>query len=177
MTTSVIDPKIRPAFGRNQNSPAGQHGKAEKKGKEYVRGEIKLPVRHYKAPPIDPQYDRLLHEIQPRPPRSKGENQRLLAAIEKLMKKGEDDRTSAEDAMLDLLVTLVGEYEQRVYPRKKSTPAEMLAFLMEQNNLTSTKLPLPANRVSEILSGKREVSKEQAKSLGDFFHVSPALFL
>ena len=122
MTTPVIDPKIRPASGRNQNSPAGQHGKAEKKGREYVRGEIKLPVRHYKAPPIDPQYDRLLHEIQPRQPRSKGENQRLLAAIEKLMKKGEDDRTSAEDAMLDLLVTLVGEYERRIYPRKKSTP-------------------------------------------------------
>jgi HTH-type transcriptional regulator/antitoxin HigA len=53
----------------------------------------------------------------------------------------------------------------------------MLVFLMEQNNLTSTRLPLPANRVSEILSGKREVSKEQAKNLGEFFHVSPALFL
>ena len=149
---------------------------AEKKGKKYVRGEIKLPRRH-KAPPIDAQYDRLLHAIQPRRPSSKGENQRLLTAIEKLMKKGEDDRTPAENAMLDLLGTLVGEYEQRVYPRRKSTPAEMLAFLMEQNNLTSTKLPLPANRVSEILSGKREVSKAQAKSLGDFFHVSPALFL
>jgi HTH-type transcriptional regulator / antitoxin HigA len=120
------------------------------------------------------------NEIQPRPPRTKEENQRLLAAIEKLMKKGEEDRTPAEDAMLDLLVTLVAEYEQRIYPRRQSTPAEMLAFLMEQNNLTSTKLPLPANRVSEILSGKRDVSdvsKETAKSLGEFFHVSPALFL
>lgn len=126
---------------------------------------------------IDLTYDRLLHEIQPKPPHSKEENQRLLAAIEKLMKKGEDDRTPAEDTMLELLVTLVGEYERRAYPRKESTPAETLGFLMEQNNLTSTKLPLPANRVSEILSGKREVSKEQAKRLGEFFHVSPALFI
>ena len=129
------------------------------------------------TPAIDRKYDRLLHEIQPRPPRTTEENRRLLAAIEKLMKKGEDNRTSAEDTMLDLLVTLVGEYERRAYPRNKSTPAEMLGFLMEQNNLTSTRLPLPANRVSEILSGKREVSKEQAKTLGEFFHVSPALFI
>jgi HTH-type transcriptional regulator/antitoxin HigA len=126
-----------------------------------------------------PKYDELLHEIQPRSPRNKQDNQRLLAEIEKLMKKGEGkgNLSPAEEAMLDMLVTLVSEYERRAYPRKKSTPAETLAFLMEQNNLTSTKLPLPANRVSEILSGKREVSKEQAKSLGEFFHVSPALFI
>jgi HTH-type transcriptional regulator/antitoxin HigA len=31
--------------------------------------------------------------------------------------------------------------------------------------------------VSEILSGKRAISKLQAKELGAFFHVSPALFI
>jgi len=36
----------------------------------------------------------------------------------------------AEEAMIELLVTLVGEYEQRAYPRKKSPPAEMLAFTL-----------------------------------------------
>jgi HTH-type transcriptional regulator / antitoxin HigA len=30
---------------------------------------------------------------------------------------------------------------------------------------------------SEVLNGKRSISKAQAKALGDFFHVSPALFL
>jgi antitoxin component HigA of HigAB toxin-antitoxin module len=53
----------------------------------------------------------------------------------------------------------------------------MLQFLMEQNRLTPADLPLPANRVSEILSGKRGVSKEQAKQLGAFFGVSPGLFI
>jgi HTH-type transcriptional regulator/antitoxin HigA len=32
-------------------------------------------------------------------------------------------------------------------------------------------------RVSEILSGKRSISKEQAKALGTFFDVSPAAFI
>jgi HTH-type transcriptional regulator/antitoxin HigA len=93
------------------------------------------------------------------------------------MRKGEDKLSPAEDAMLGTLFSLVREYEQRSYPRKKSTPAEMLEFLMEQNGLTPADLPLSANRVSEILSGKRGVSKEQAKELGTFFRTSPVVFI
>lgn len=126
---------------------------------------------------IDPEYDQLLRRIQPRVPSNRAENERLLAEIEKLMRKGEDSLTPAEDAMLGTLFSLVHEYEQRFRPRKASTPAEMLQFLMEQNDLTSSDLPLPANRVSEILAGKRGISKEQAKQLGAFFHVSGAVFI
>ena len=80
--------------------------------------------------------------------------------------------------MLGALFSLVREYEQRSCPpRKKSTPAEMLEFLMEQNHLSPASLPLPANRVSEILSGKRGISKNQARELGEFFRVSPAVFI
>jgi HTH-type transcriptional regulator / antitoxin HigA len=31
--------------------------------------------------------------------------------------------------------------------------------------------------VSEIVNGKREISKSQAKALGEFFNISPALFI
>jgi HTH-type transcriptional regulator / antitoxin HigA len=48
---------------------------------------------------------------------------------------------------------------------------------MEENNLAPADLPLSPNRLSEIPSGKRGVSKEQAKVLGAFFHVSPAIFI
>jgi HTH-type transcriptional regulator / antitoxin HigA len=126
---------------------------------------------------LDPEYDRLLHQVQPRAPRGPEDNERLLAEMEKLMRKGEESLTSAEDAMLGTLFSLVHEYEQRAYPRKRATPVEMLEFLMEQGNLTPADLPLPANRVSEIRSGKRGVSKEQAKKLGKFFQVSPAVFI
>lgn len=129
------------------------------------------------TPALDPEYDHLLHKIQPSVPRKREENERLLAEIEKLMSKGEDNLSPAEDTMLGTLFSLVREYEQRSYPRKKSTPAEMLEFLMEQNKLAPADLPLSANRVSEILSGTRGVSKEQAKKLGEFFHVSPAAFI
>jgi|HubBroStandDraft_5_1064220.scaffolds.fasta_scaffold971917_2 HTH-type transcriptional regulator/antitoxin HigA len=123
------------------------------------------------------EYGRLLQDILPSVPRNRAENERLLGEIEKLMSKGEDRLTPAEDAMLGVLFSLVREYEQRRVSRKGSTPVEMLQFLMEQNRLTPADLPLPANRVSEILSGKRGVSKEQAKQLGAFFGVSPGLFI
>jgi len=129
------------------------------------------------TPAIDPEYDQLLHNIQPRVPASQEENERLLAEIEKLMREGEDNLSPAEDSMLGTLFSLVREYEQRSFPQEKSTPAEILEFLMAQNGLAAADLPLSANRVSEILSGKREVSKEQAKRLGAFFHISPAAFI
>lgn len=129
------------------------------------------------TPAIDPEYDRLLHEIQPKPPRNREENGRLLAEIETLMLKGEDNLSPAEDAMLGLLFSAVHDYERSAYPRKKSTPAELLEFLMEQNHLAPADLPLSASRVSEILAGKRRVSVSQARTLGAFFHISVAAFI
>ena len=128
---------------------------------------------------VDREYTRLLKEVQPRVPRNGAENARMLAEAERLMKKGSRALTPAEDALLNTLFAVVQEYEREKYAARggKSTPAEMLAFLMEENNLSPADLPLPASRVSEIISGKREISKEQAKALGEFFRVSPALFI
>ena len=55
----------------------------------------------------------------------------------------------AEHTMLELLVELVRDYKQANFPMKKSTPAQMLEFLMEENELKPADLPLPASRVSE----------------------------
>jgi HTH-type transcriptional regulator/antitoxin HigA len=123
------------------------------------------------------EYGRLLWDILPTVPRNRAENERLLAEIEKLMRKGEDHLTPAEDAMLAVLFSLVREYEHRRVSRRAATPLEMLEFLIEQNHLAPADLPLPANRVSEILSGKRGISKQQAKKLGAFFSVSSGLFI
>jgi hypothetical protein len=106
---------------------------------------------------VDPVYDRLLHEIQPRVPRNRAENTRMLAEIENLMRKGEDHLNPAGKAMLGTLFNLVREYERRACPRGKTTAAQMLEFLMQQNNLSPGDMPLPANRLSEILSGRRSI--------------------
>ena len=129
------------------------------------------------TPALDPQYEKLLRKVQPRVPHSKKEHDYLLGEIEALMLKGEDNLSSAESALLELIVSLAHEFEQKTYPLEFSDSAEILQFLMEQNGTKAADLPIPASRVSEILHGKREVSKSQAIDLGAFFKVSPALFI
>jgi HTH-type transcriptional regulator / antitoxin HigA len=55
----------------------------------------------------------------------------------------------------------------------------MLAYLLEDRGMKPSDLwtVLPKSRVSEILSGKRSISKSQAKALADLLHVPVELFL
>lgn len=111
---------------------------------------------------------------------TKEEHLLVLALIEELMKKGEDNLTPEENALLDLLVDLVHDFEEKHYPFPASPPHEMVAFLLEQRGLQANALWTvlgSKGRVSEILSGKRGISKEQAKKLAAFFHVRADLFL
>ena len=51
---------------------------------------------------------------------------------------------------------------------------------MEQNDLRQADMvPIfeSRGRVSEVVNGKRAISKDQAKALGEFFKVSPELFI
>ena len=126
------------------------------------------------------RYSSLLAEVAPMVPRTEKENERLLAEIEKLMAKGEKNLSPEEDALLELLTQLVETFEKRVYPRAKTSPAELVAFLLEQRGLYPRDLWSvlgSKGRVSELLSGRREVSKDQAKRLAAFFHISPAAFI
>lgn len=125
------------------------------------------------------KYAKLLAHALPVAIRSEADHERMLAEIEKLMAKGEAKLTREENALLELLTQIVERYESTAYPADLAKPAELVAFLLEQRGLGASDLwPVLGSkgRVSEILSGKREVSKEQAKRLGEFFHVSPAAF-
>lgn len=56
----------------------------------------------------------------------------------------------------------------------------MLKFLMEQRGLRQRDVaPLLGSSgvASEVINGKRAISKKQAKALAEFFHVSPELFI
>jgi HTH-type transcriptional regulator/antitoxin HigA len=96
------------------------------------------------------------------------------------MAKGEDRLSPEEAALLDLLVDLIHNFEAKAYPVPRSAPHESLEFLLEQRNLKPSDLwPVigSKSRVSEILAGKRSISKEQAKKLAEFFHVGAGLFI
>src|SRR5438552_7817372 len=126
------------------------------------------------------RYGRLLARTAPKVVKTEEENERLLAVVESLMEKGEENFTPEEDALLELLTNLIHDFESKAYPIPKSEPHKQVAFLLEQRGLKPVDVwPVigSKSRVSELLAGKRSISKEQAKKLAEFFHVRADLFL
>jgi HTH-type transcriptional regulator/antitoxin HigA len=121
--------------------------------------------------------------IVPKIIETEAEYQQFLAVAEKLIAK-KQNRTAAETALFRLLVKLIKDYEEETYNLakwSKTPPHEILQHLMEARELKQVDLVgvLSTSRglVSSIVNGKREISKAQAKKLGDFFHVSPSVFI
>jgi HTH-type transcriptional regulator/antitoxin HigA len=124
-------------------------------------------------------YGSLLEKYQPKAIASESEYQKSLDAIASLMAKGED-LSPEESTLLETLAILVESYEETEFPMPISSPRNVLLHLMEVRSLKQVDLVKVIGSkgiVSEILSGKRAISKSQAKELGVFFHVSPALFI
>ena len=126
------------------------------------------------------RYGRLLAQALPAVVKSDDENNRMLAIIEGLMAKGEENLTAEEGALLELLIDLVHDFEEKHYPLPSSPPHQMVAFLLEQRGLKPSALWSvlgSKSRVSDIMSGRRAISKDQAKKLAAFFHVGVGLFI
>jgi HTH-type transcriptional regulator/antitoxin HigA len=82
--------------------------------------------------------------------------------------------------LIDILADAIEHYEEKIYSPIKTTPAGLLKFLMEQNNLTQTDLGAVLGSqsiVSEILSGKREMNLRHIRKLAERFRVDPAVFV
>ena len=77
---------------------------------------------------------------------------------------------SEKGEQLNLLSTLIHDYEARSFPETLPSPIEAIRFRMEQNNLKSVDL-IPfigsRSRVSEILSGKRQLTLEMVRALSE----------
>ena len=125
------------------------------------------------------KYSRLLATSAPSGIRDETEYDRVIAEIEKLLRKRE--RISAEeDRLLDLLSTLVERYEEERYDFEPSAPHEVLQHLMEARGLKQKDvlhLLGSSGRASEAINGIRPISRKQAKLLGEFFHISADLFI
>jgi HTH-type transcriptional regulator/antitoxin HigA len=125
------------------------------------------------------KYARVLAKVLPRVIGSDEEHERVLAEIEELMDRGER-RTREEDTALDLMVRLIQDYERERHPLADPSPSEMLAYLMEKRGLRQVDLvPIIKSRgyVSDIVNGKRAISKAHARRLAEFFKVSADLFI
>ena len=124
-------------------------------------------------------YGTLLARSQPRVIQTEKEYERALALVEKLMHNR--NLNAEENQLLDLWVVLIEKYEAEQHPiATQSTPLERLQFLIEANDLRQADLVSifgSRGTTSEVLNGKREISKNAAIKLGKRFSLPPFLFM
>ena len=126
------------------------------------------------------KYKSLVAKAMPSIIRTEADYERHLAAARKLMDRDEESLSEEETRLLDLLVHLIEQYEDKHYPIDAATPRDVLLHLMEARDLTHKdvwRLFGSKGVASEVLNGKRSISKAQAKNLAEFFHVSAELFI
>ena len=127
------------------------------------------------------KYGRLLGKSRPRMIHSDDEFHRLAAELEALDTRQESRELDAEEHELQaLLALLCAEYEDRTVAPPSASPLEVLKFLMDQNGLRPIDLlDVFGSRavVSQVLSGKREISKSHARNLAARFRLSVEAFI
>src|SRR5689334_10380700 len=107
---------------------------------------------------IDPvRYRRLVSRTMPVVIETEEENTRMLAIVERLMRKGEN-LSAEEEKLLKLLIRLVQDFEERLYRPGEATPIEALHHLMEARGVKPSQLwEVFGSKgiASEVLNGKR----------------------
>lgn len=135
----------------------------------------RLPGR---GPALTSSYLALIRRFPLRPIQSEVELDYATSVMNSLLDR---DLDPAEDDYLDVLSDLVERYEDKHHPIGDVSEDEMLAFLIEQKGVSQAEAARGAgiaeSTISEVLSGKRELTRKQIEKLAAYFHVSPAVFL
>jgi HTH-type transcriptional regulator / antitoxin HigA len=123
-------------------------------------------------------YSNLLAEVLPKVIETETEYEQILVKAEQLTFN--KNKTNEEQILLKLLVLLIEQYETENYPLGEAKPYEILQHLMESSGTKQADLVGiigSSGMVSEVVNGKRSISKAQAKALGKYFQVLPSLFI
>jgi HTH-type transcriptional regulator/antitoxin HigA len=87
--------------------------------------------------------------------------------------------TRHEQEAIALLTLLIDQYELQRSPIPDAEPTDVLRFLLDQNGLTQRDIAPELGSettVSLILSGKRQLTRDQIARLSQRFRVSPTVF-
>jgi HTH-type transcriptional regulator/antitoxin HigA len=112
-----------------------------------------------------------------RPIKTRSDHKAALAEIEGLMSAKPN---TPDGDRLDVLATLVEAYEDRHFPIAPPDPIEAIKFRMEQVGLTRKDLePMIGSRarVSEVLSGKRNLTLAMIRRLVAGLGIPPDVFV
>ena len=127
---------------------------------------------------VSPEYGALLRKVPPKVIRTEKENEAYTEVLYELDRRSKS-LTAAEKELAELLTLLIEDFEEKRYRLPRAKPLEVVRYLMEEHNLLQKDLADvfgTRSIVSEVLSGKRELNKDQIARLSARFHVSPEVF-
>ena len=120
----------------------------------------------------------LVRRVPLRPIRSDDELDRAIEMVDELIDR--DELGGDERDYLDVLGDLIEHYETEAHPMPPATDAEVLAHLIEAKGVSQAEVAretgIAESTVSEVLAGKRSLSRSHIGRLARYFHVGPAAF-
>ena len=133
--------------------------------------------------PIDNELLRWLYlHLPPQPIKGRKMHQGYSEAIRILMRESgnlDADNRAAVGQYLSAVIPFIEHFERREFATGAATPEEVLEFLMEQHDLSQYDLAKELGGqpvVSQILKGKRRLTREHIERLSRRFGVTPATF-
>lgn len=103
----------------------------------------------------------------------------LLTFVDACFERFGEDDTHPIFTLVDLVADRIRDYEDRLHPwPNTSTPATVLANLMQEHGIKQTELPEVGSQgvVSEVLASKRALNLRQVKALAKRFAVPIEVF-
>jgi HTH-type transcriptional regulator/antitoxin HigA len=126
-----------------------------------------------------PDYAAVVAKHPPKIIQSEAENEYYTSILYELDERF-GELTQAELDYAELLTLLIEDFESKHYALPKASPVEVLRFLMDQHSLKQKDLLDifgNASVTSEVLSSKRELSKEHIRRLADRFSIPADMLL
>jgi HTH-type transcriptional regulator/antitoxin HigA len=128
---------------------------------------------------VDPDlYVGLLRKALPLPPQTEADNERLIGRLYALDES--EALTPEEQAFAELLGIVIEDFEDRHYSLPAIAPNDALRALMEDRGLQHKDLAaIVGNKglTTEILAGRRKISRDVARRLSGSLRVPVELFL
>jgi HTH-type transcriptional regulator / antitoxin HigA len=111
--------------------------------------------------------------------RTEEQYNKAVKRLDQLIDKVSEKPNDTLDSLIDILGTLIEDYENKYVPEPVGDPISSLKHFMEEHNLKQSDLSEIGSQgvVSEILNGKRQLNIAQIKALSKRFNVSPAVFV
>jgi HTH-type transcriptional regulator/antitoxin HigA len=126
----------------------------------------------------DAKYAAVPGHYKPRPIHTEEDHQRAIDVLESL--RTNDALTPEQGALAEMLTTLIEKYEEERYALHAASPAAILRELLEANGLKQSDLAeLVGSKgiASELINGKRGISRSLAEIFAKRFNVSYRLFV